>query len=148
MYALISYVYKCYKFKRNWNMRRLFLCNLNVFVILCEEEKIKFKLPLMGGRRHQTFCPDNNEVALKGERGINKSYHACGVSSMRPVSTCLEVWNYITELTWQSTPTRILQLVGLKADRPPTKQADQRKEDRPCGYTWPHFPLKNNRFHR
>ena len=46
---------------------------------------------------------------------------------MQPVSTCLEVLNYVTELTWRSTPTRILQLVGLKVDRPPTKQADQQR---------------------
>ena len=32
---------KCSKFERNRNMERLFLCNLNIFVILCEEEKCK-----------------------------------------------------------------------------------------------------------
>ena len=32
-------LYKCSKFERNQNMGRLFLCDLNVFVILCEEEK-------------------------------------------------------------------------------------------------------------
>ena len=35
----MSLIRKCSKFERNQNMRRLFLCDLNIFVILCEEEK-------------------------------------------------------------------------------------------------------------
>ena len=35
----LNELYKCSKFERNRSMGRLFLCDLNIFVILCEEEE-------------------------------------------------------------------------------------------------------------
>ena len=39
MYVGLNEFYKCTKLERNRNMGKLLLCNLNVFVILCEGEE-------------------------------------------------------------------------------------------------------------
>ena len=46
----LNELYKYSKFERNRNTRRLFLCDLNIFVILCkgEEEKCEENQAMLG----------------------------------------------------------------------------------------------------
>ena len=51
----VNELYKCSKFEKNRNIGRLFLCDLNVFVILCEKEKCEENQAIFVPRKSGNF---------------------------------------------------------------------------------------------